>query len=87
MIQNKSKRSTSTSILTTHISAVERRRRTLFLSIPGRAMLAEIAIASVRVIVNQVRKTRIAIAHRFTHALSSHPPQPEPEEVENEPTV
>src|SRR4028118_2216230 len=46
MIQDKPKRSTSTSILTTHIGAEEWRRGTIFLRIPGRAMLAQIAIAN-----------------------------------------
>jgi hypothetical protein len=45
MIEDKSKRSTSTSILRTHIGVKKRGRRTLFLGIPRRTMLGEVAIA------------------------------------------
>jgi len=44
-LQDKLKGSASSGILTTHIGAEASRRGTLFLGIPGKAMLAQVAIA------------------------------------------
>ena len=49
MILDKSKKSTFTSILTTDIGAEEVERRTLFLKILGRAILAQLAICYNRI--------------------------------------